>query len=425
MNDPHVEELFYRIETGDGLTFQDPPPLVDETDAFRMTLSDGVATFSMKEHHPTEQSSKQAVDGYLHCYRPHSFSELDGKVPPDVLAGLDPAGVYGGAWSGRVRVRKVSNSRREREAPDPSEWIGVPVRLNGSGPDRRIVDGARRAMEGNTRPRKVGDRFFPLAHGPLRCAHCGCRMQGFGRRGAKNPSYAYRCNSPTRKGTTCPNRHQHHADTLDWAAVDMFEEFASSARLIGLYEAAVAEHDRRLGGRSGRGTAERREALAGRLREAEDERLGYLRQDARGLLSDAELEALLSEVGGRRDAIAEELRFAEDSAEREHERKAVREALSSSYSPVHGEWYEDPDAVHPDQFLSLVAGPEKVRRTFLETGARFSVDRHGTLTLELDPLQTGGTHGNELWEFDENGLMKRRDASINDYKIVESERRIF
>jgi len=35
------------------------------------------------------------------------------------------------------------------------------------------------------------------------------------------------------------------------------------------------------------------------------------------------------------------------------------------------------------------------------------------------------SHGNELWGFDENGLMKRRDASINDYPIEESERRIF
>jgi nuclear transport factor 2 (NTF2) superfamily protein len=35
------------------------------------------------------------------------------------------------------------------------------------------------------------------------------------------------------------------------------------------------------------------------------------------------------------------------------------------------------------------------------------------------------SHGNELWEFDENGLMRRRDASINDYRIEESERRIF
>ncbi len=33
------------------------------------------------------------------------------------------------------------------------------------------------------------------------------------------------------------------------------------------------------------------------------------------------------------------------------------------------------------------------------------------------------SHGNELWEFDENGLMKRREASINDYKIDESERK--
>src|SRR4051812_29428549 len=26
-------------------------------------------------------------------------------------------------------------------------------------------------------------------------------------------------------------------------------------------------------------------------------------------------------------------------------------------------------------------------------------------------------HGNELWEFDKHGLMRQRDASINDYKI--------
>lgn len=35
------------------------------------------------------------------------------------------------------------------------------------------------------------------------------------------------------------------------------------------------------------------------------------------------------------------------------------------------------------------------------------------------------THGNEHWEFDEQGLMRRRDMSANDYLIQESERRIF
>ncbi|HET6484410.1 MAG TPA: nuclear transport factor 2 family protein [Actinoplanes sp.] len=35
------------------------------------------------------------------------------------------------------------------------------------------------------------------------------------------------------------------------------------------------------------------------------------------------------------------------------------------------------------------------------------------------------SYGNELWEFDENGLMRRREASINDVAITEGERRIF
>ena len=34
------------------------------------------------------------------------------------------------------------------------------------------------------------------------------------------------------------------------------------------------------------------------------------------------------------------------------------------------------------------------------------------------------THGNEHWEFDENGLMRRRDKSANDIPIQESERRL-
>ncbi|MFE3589708.1 nuclear transport factor 2 family protein [Streptomyces niveus] len=34
------------------------------------------------------------------------------------------------------------------------------------------------------------------------------------------------------------------------------------------------------------------------------------------------------------------------------------------------------------------------------------------------------SYGNELWEFDENGLMRRREAGINDVRIEESERRI-
>ncbi len=34
------------------------------------------------------------------------------------------------------------------------------------------------------------------------------------------------------------------------------------------------------------------------------------------------------------------------------------------------------------------------------------------------------SYGNELWEFDDEGYMRRREASINDVEIAESERRI-
>ena len=33
------------------------------------------------------------------------------------------------------------------------------------------------------------------------------------------------------------------------------------------------------------------------------------------------------------------------------------------------------------------------------------------------------SHGNEHWEFDDEGYMRRRDASINDYRIEEADRK--
>ena len=41
-----------------------------------------------------------------------------------------------------------------------------------------------------------------------------------------------------------------------------------------------------------------------------------------------------------------------------------------------------------------------------------------------DAGQTWRSYGNELWEFADNGLMRRREASINDVAIAADERRI-
>jgi nuclear transport factor 2 (NTF2) superfamily protein len=50
------------------------------------------------------------------------------------------------------------------------------------------------------------------------------------------------------------------------------------------------------------------------------------------------------------------------------------------------------------------------------------------VTFEYESHDAGGqwyrSYGNELWEFNADGLMRRRIASINDAPIKESERRI-
>ncbi len=55
------------------------------------------------------------------------------------------------------------------------------------------------------------------------------------------------------------------------------------------------------------------------------------------------------------------------------------------------------------------------------TGNRISVRFEYEWHDESD--QWYRTHGNEHWEFDEEGLMRRRDMSANDVPIEESDRR--
>ena len=49
--------------------------------------------------------------------------------------------------------------------------------------------------------------------------------------------------------------------------------------------------------------------------------------------------------------------------------------------------------------------------------ARFAYEWHD------DGGQWFRSHGNEQWEFDDNGLMRRREASINDVSITEADRK--
>ncbi|MGA9491224.1 MAG: DUF1348 family protein, partial [Mycobacterium sp.] len=56
-------------------------------------------------------------------------------------------------------------------------------------------------------------------------------------------------------------------------------------------------------------------------------------------------------------------------------------------------------------------------------------DNHIAVRFQYECRDSSGqwwrSYGNELWEFDEAGLMARREASINDVAIEESQRRYF
>ena len=58
MRDPHVVALHYRLETDDTLVFDNPPPVEHQTAAFDVRLADGIVTFTMHEHHATEESAR-------------------------------------------------------------------------------------------------------------------------------------------------------------------------------------------------------------------------------------------------------------------------------------------------------------------------------------------------------------------------------
>jgi nuclear transport factor 2 (NTF2) superfamily protein len=80
-----------------------------------------------------------------------------------------------------------------------------------------------------------------------------------------------------------------------------------------------------------------------------------------------------------------------------------------------------------EEFLKQKWSREKEYRLMKELWSY--TENHISVRFECEwrHVETGqwyGTHGNELWEFNEDGLMTRRDMSANDISILENERKI-
>ena len=303
-------------------------------------------------------------------YLPHTAGELDALAAEGLLSGevreaLDPSRPYGIDYYGRTRTRRISRHTKKRRAePAPrGEWTAIPVDLFGSGLDRARVLGARSSIEDNREPSRAGDRReWELSRGFLYCAECGRAMNAWAPSRRKDLFY-YRCpnlhkargNVPAR----CPNNTCHRAGELEFWAWTTFQVSADPENLVRLYDEKIAERSSRVSP----------EALKRRRSELELERRGYLKQNARGVISDAELDALLA---GTEEERAQVIQGLEDAREADAGLERARQERDEAVRFIRSN----------GQFF-FVDDPEEKRGCYRRLGARFEVAKDGALTLRF------------------------------------------
>ena len=235
--------------------------------------------------------------------------------------------------------------------------------LSASGLDRARVLGARSSIEDNREPSRAGDRReWELSRGFLYCAECGRAMNAWAPSRRKDLFY-YRCpnlhkargNVPAR----CSNNTCHRAGELEFWAWATFQVSADPENLVRLYDEKIAERSSRVSP----------EALKRRRSELELERRGYLKQNARGVISDAELDALLA---GTEEERAQVIQGLEDAREADAGLERARQERDEAVRFIRSN----------GQFF-FVDDPEEKRGCYRRLGARFEVAKDGALTLRF------------------------------------------
>jgi len=78
MSHLHVASLVYRLKTDGTWTFEDPPKVERQTNAFFLRLEDDMLYVSMREHHETAESARTRVERYLRSWEISAGLQYDG-----------------------------------------------------------------------------------------------------------------------------------------------------------------------------------------------------------------------------------------------------------------------------------------------------------------------------------------------------------
>lgn len=63
-----VKKLFYDFVPKETVSYDNPPPIDDETEHFSMNLYDGKVTFTMKKHFSSLEKAKEIIDNYVKAW---------------------------------------------------------------------------------------------------------------------------------------------------------------------------------------------------------------------------------------------------------------------------------------------------------------------------------------------------------------------
>ena len=129
--------LRYRLESVSTVTFNNPPAIKEETDAFRLNLENEKANFELKSHFASVEDAKNVVDSYLRAWeldvalrfgrQEIKFSFEDAEVidrdpppPPESPKVIQVSGIVSATAFGTATV-----SVARREYPSPPKHFRV------------------------------------------------------------------------------------------------------------------------------------------------------------------------------------------------------------------------------------------------------------------------------------------------------------
>jgi DNA invertase Pin-like site-specific DNA recombinase len=382
---PVVRRIFQAVADGDSIY-----SLLNALNA------EGVPAPRSNHSHKTGQWSRafirQAVLNDL--YRPHSYSELqrlvrDGNLAADVLDRLDKDKRYGISWAGRKQVQTYYKGREKKkrtvDAPR-KDWIAVPV--PDLGVPRTVVDRARDRLNENRPPSKASSRdFWELSGGIVRCAECGLTMNPRMMKPRNREFYYYHCHQKFREtGPECNHSRNYPAQDLEYLVADWISELlAANGGLIQAIDAALQVPD----------TAEQdAAAIRQHLTELDQERDGYLRQNARGILTDSELDGYLAEIEDKRRQAEDRLNQLTEGLSRIERLRQHKEQLLREYDDwaLRGLSPQDRHATYKRLGIKVFIGPDGMTTELDGVTVRW---QPFTVTLDGTTVYVSGLLSNE------------------------------